>query len=54
MNIEIAKLIVRNIMEELTDCSDSLLHIDKEIVEEMREAWVNIVMEYEGEIWINF
>jgi len=48
MNIEIAKLIVKDIMEELADRSGSLLHneIDEEIIEEMREAWVNIVMKH--------
>ena len=46
--METAKLIVKDIMEELAGRSGSLLHgeLDDEIVDEMREAWTDIVMKH--------
>lgn len=43
-----AKLIVEDIMEELASRHGSLLHneLDEEIVNEMREAWIAIVLKH--------
>ena len=48
MEIKTAELIVQDIIEELSDRSGSLFHneLDAEIAEEIKEAWINIILKH--------